>query len=523
MALAALALAYALVAPAAAGHPCATMALREATRGGFPAMASAITERPWAEELASFNDSATIPVRVHLGVAVDGAIGTQALAALEAAWAMQVGGAGFDPPLPDGAEGGDQRLDVYLVPLPPGTGALTVALADAGDDGRRASPAFLKADPTQPMELLEVYLHHELQHALQFALDTRESVMWSEATAVYWELRARPDLDEWQAAVPDFQRHPQAPIFTDGASFSPFAHAGVPRLEYGAVLFALYLDEEHGDGAGALLADLWRGSIQADDVADNEPDWLDALAAEGLAINELLVDFVGWRALVGPLAVADDGPAVVLGGDAMLGVESVAASTLDGALELSDEDSGPFQLSCLVRQVEVPASVATLPVQVHAEATLPDQVLAVASLVTVPGSGVATRALLGEGSVIDADLEAPTGALLQLALCDTSPADADLAPVPRPIRFSFLRTDVDWPDAGPPVEDAGTPEVDAGPPIPPDPICTCQSSGGPTNMRKGMYVFGLLVSVVMLVVRSSRARRRRKLYERSAADEGSTR
>ncbi len=520
---ASLALVAALSLPQAGGHPCATMALREAAHAGFPAMASALFERPWAEELASSTDSAAVAVRVHLGVGVDAARGALALGALEAAWAAQVDGAGFDPPLPDGAEGGDGRLDVYLVPLPPGTGALTVAQDDAGDDDRRASPAFLKVDPNLNDALLEVYLHHEFQHALQFALDTRESALWSEATAAYWEVRARPDVDEWQAAVPDFQRHPQAPIFTDAAAFAPFAQAGAPLLEYGAVLFVLYLDGEHGDGAGTLLADLWRGSVQADAVPDNEPDWLDAVAAHGLDVGALVVDFVGWRALVGPLAVADDGPAVALGGAAALAVQSVTASTLDGEVELTDEDSGPFQLSCLVRQVEVPGAVTTMPVRVRAEATLADQTLAVAALVTVPGSGVATRAVLGAGSAVDADVEAPAGALVQVALCDTSPADADEAPVPRPIRFSLLRTDVDWPDAGPAVDDAGVPEPDAGPPVPPGPVCACQSAGGPTNLRKGMYVLGLMVSVVMLVVRATRARKRRHLYKSTSADDGNTR
>ncbi|MBI1947967.1 MAG: hypothetical protein HYS27_19915 [Deltaproteobacteria bacterium] len=528
MTVAALALLAGLTLPAAGGRECATMALREASRRGFPAMASALTERPWAEEIASYSDSATVPVRVHLGVAVDPARATQALTVLETAWAMQVGGAGFDAPLSDAidgvTDGGDGRLDVYLVPLPPGTGALTVALADAADDdGKRASPAFLKADPTLATELFEVYLHHEFQHVLQFALDTRESLLWSESTAVYWEVRARPDVDEWQLALPDFQRHPQAPLFTDGAAFAPYAEVGSPRLEYGAVLFALYLDDEHGDGVGTLLADLWRGSVQADTVVDNEPDWLDALDAEGVAVDLALADFVGWRALVGPLAVTDDGPAQQLGGNAMLGAESVAASTLDGQEQTTDEGSGPFQLSCLVRQVEVPASVDVLPVHVHAEATLADQTLAVATLVTVPGSGTAARSVVGTGATIDADVEASTGALVQFAVCDTSAADADEAPLARPIRLSLLRTDVDWPDAGPPIEDAGVADVDAGPPQPPVPICTCQNTGGPTNLRKGLYAFGLLASVVMLVVRGARARRRRTLYASSSGDDGNRR
>lgn len=517
---AALALLATLAMPAAGGRECATMAMRDAAQRGFPAAASALHERPWPEEIESFSDSATLPLRVHLGVAVDPARAAAALAILEEAWAMQVDGAGFDAPLSDATDGttdgGDGRFDAYLVPLPPGTGALTVAGEDAApDDGKRASPAFLKIDPTQPDDLFEVYLHHEFQHALQFALDTRESLMWSEASAVFWEVRARPDVDDWQLALVDFQRHPQAPLFTDGAAFALFAETNAPRLEYGAVLFALYLDEVHGALDGALLAALWRGSTQADDVEGNEPDWLDALDAEGLAVDELLADFVGWRTLVGPLAVDGDGPAEVLGGGALLGAESVTVGTLDGQLETTDEDSGPFQLSCLVRQVEVPATVETLPVRLHVEGTLADQTLAAATLVTVPGSGVATRAVVGTGGVVDAELEAPRGAILQVALCDTSPADADEAPAARPVRFSLLRTDVDWPDAGPPVEDAGVPDVDAGPDVPPDPVCTCQSTGGPTNLRKGLYAFGLFASVVMLVVRGGRARRRKKLYEKS--------
>ena len=525
MSVTALVLLASLAAPAAGGRECATLATREALRRGFPAAASALLERPWAEELESHSDSATLPLRVHLGVAVDPTRAAATLAILENAWAMQVTDAGFDPPLADAtdgsSDGGDARFDAYLVPLPPGTGALTVALEDANPtDGKRASPAFLKIDPTLPDELFEVYLHHEFQHALQFALDTREGLMVSEATAVFWEVRARPDVDEWQLALADFQGHPQAPLFTDGAAFAPWAETLAPRIEYGAVLFALYLEEVHGSGDGALLAQLWRGAVQADDITDNEPDWLDALLAQGVDVDAALPDFAGWRALVGPLSVADDGPIEEIAAGALLGAEVVAANTLDGQEETSAPRSGPFQLGCLVRQFEAPANVVTLPVRVRAEATLEGQTLAVATLLTVPGSGSATRAVLGRGALVEGELEAPPGAIVQVAFCDTSPADAEDAPEPRPIRLSLLRTDVDWPDAGPPVEDAGTPEGDAGPPPPPDPVCTCQSSGGPTNLRKGLYVFGLLVSVVMLVVRGGRARRRKRLYSRSPTDEG---
>lgn len=510
-------------AAAAGGRPCATMALVDLERrGGAPAHDIGFGDRP--TELRAVFDSALHPVRVHAGNGVTDERAQLVLGFVDAAWEAQVTIAGFPEPLADGTDGGDARLDVYVVPLPPGLGGVTIANADADpDDGRHASPAFMQIDPTLPDDLLEVYTAHELHHALQFAIDTDESIMWFESTAVFWEVRTRPDVDDWHGALADFQSQPQAPLFATGADLTLIATRPVPRYEYGAVLFALYLDEEHGDGQGSVLGTIWEGCAQPDSVDDNEPDFLDAMSAAGVEPGEVLPDFVGWRALVGPLAVPDDGPLELVPAEGVLAAGQLNAATLDGTVEVTTEEEGPFPLGCVVRSVAPPANVDTMPVDVHVEAGAAGQQIALSTFILRPDDDEVTRTSGAPGTADDATLSVPADAILQLAVCDVTPVDADAPLAARPVRISVRRTDVDFPDAGPPLVDAGV-VADAGEPPPPDPTCSCQStsssgsagssSGDPRRMRAGIGVLGLLLGVFGFGVRGVRQWKRRRLYRR---------
>lgn len=507
---------------AAGGRPCVTMALVELERqGGAPSLDIGFGDRP-TELRASF-DSASLPVRVHAGNGVTDERARLVLSFVEAAWAAQVTAAGFPAPLPDGTEGGNERFDVYVVPLPPGLGGVTIATGDAApDDGRHASPGFMQIDPTLPDEQLEVYTAHEFQHALQFAIDTDENIMWCESTAVFWEVRTRPDVDDWHGALADFQSQPHAPLFATGGEIELIATRPVPRYEYGAVLFALYLDEEHGDGQGSVLRAIWEGCAQPDTVDENEPDFLDAMSAAGVDPGQALVDFAGWRALVGPLDVPDDGPGEAVPAEALLAAGQLNASTLDGRVEVTSDEEGPFPLGCAVRAVTAPANVGAMPVEVQVEAGVEGQQIALSTLVVVPDSDVASRLTGAAGPFDTASVEVPSGALLQVAVCDVTDTDAEAQIVPRPVRISMLRTDVDFPDAGPAVADAGV-VADAGEAPAPQPTCGCQStpapassspSGDPRRMRAGIGVLGLLLGIFGFGVRGVRQWRRGRLYKR---------
>jgi hypothetical protein len=519
----------AMAAVPAVAHPCTTMALVEwQRRGGNPALNLGIGDRP-TDERATFH-SATHPIRVHASAPVSDALAQQVLAYVDAAWEAQVVGAGFPAPLPDGTEGGDDRFDVYVVALPQGLGGVTVAEADPDPaDGRQASPSFMQLDPSLGDDLLEVYAHHEFQHALQFALDTKESLMWSEASAVFWEVRARPDVTDWHLALPDFQSQPQAPLFGTGATVEPIATRSVPRYEYGAVLFALYLDEVRGDGQGTLLRQIWERTPQPDDSADNEPDFIDAMIGAGVGPDVVLADFAGWRALVGPFAVDDDGPIEDVPAQAVLASQVVGPASLDGSLRTSTAQDGPFPLGCWVRAVTAPANVDVMPVVVHAEGTLEGQVIGLSTVVLAPDATSAPRQVVPAGTGADVAVDVPGSATLQVAVCDVGAADPDEGFDARPVALSMLRTDVEFPDAGPEPQDAGPDDAgdDAGPPAD-EPSCMCQSTtertaptsnaGDPRRMRAGLGVLGTLVGLFAFGVRGARHVRRKRLYRPPSDD-----
>src|SRR5581483_2335697 len=131
---------------------------------------------------------------------------------------------------------------------------------------------------------------------------------------------------------------------------------------------------------------------------------------------------------------------------------------------------------------------------------------------------------------VDASLSVPKNALLQMSFCDVTPVDPDDAlalgadagsPIgPRPIRISIRRTDIDFPDAGTPVADAGT-AVDGGTHAPPPPSCMCDEvpardgttpTPTPTSSpasRPPLASFGALgfmLSLIALGIRAVRAR-----------------
>jgi hypothetical protein len=479
------------------------------------------TNTPRPTQVNAQVESAAHPIVVHYGPNTDVTRANLALSFFDAAWDQQVTGVGFDPPPADGTAGGDARYDVYLVGLPPQTGAVTFAEADVDpNDGRHASSSFIEIDPSLPDDLLEVYSHHEFQHALQFAIDTLEPVMWYESNAVYWEIRTRPDVTDWQSGLPDFQSNPQFPVFADSLTVAPFA-TGVETYEYGAVLFALYLDEVHGDGQGTVLHQIWEGCPEPDSTSIDEPDFIDAANAIGIDIKSLIPDFVGWRALVGPLAQSGDGPHETVAAIGRLVPLTLSAATLDGTLTTTDDASSPFALGCAVREVTAPADVDEMPVTIAAAPTLGGQAIAVSTLVYDESAGTVTRTP-GTSSTaqIETSVSVPKNALLQVAFCDVTDVEPDDPISPRPVTISIKRTDVSFPDAGTPSSnDAGPGDVvDAG--TRPPPSCTCDdSSPSRSPPLASIGALGFVLSLFTLGVRAFRARRRKSLFARPRRDE----
>ncbi len=488
-------------------------------------------------------DSATLPLRVHGTATTAMATMERALAAAEDAWRLQVDTAGFPPPLPDDRgfpdDGGDARLDIYLGPVLPGVGAVTVGGEDPDPaDGRSTRPAFLRISDALDDDALVVTTHHEFHHAVQFAVDARESPMWSEATAVAWELRARPDVDAWQDALPSFQRQPQAPVVTDSVAFAPFATDDGGLYEYGAALFALYLDHVVGDDDGVLWRELWQASVQPDaagDVVDaNEPDWLDALtqrlasarAGDPTAPSwpDLVLEFAAWRAFTGSRVVVDDGPPAewALDGRATLATQALRLDALTGVERATTMAEGPFVLGCATWGGTAAVDDA-VPLRVEARSEDGHPLGIAVAVLTPAGDGPrsAARSRSDVATAVAVDVDVPADHAVVIAVCDVAVADADAAPAFAPVRIRFARRDAPQGE-GEGEGDAGTGEGE-GEPAACDPAvvdcgCACQQgpsssdAGSPQSMRQTIGVLGFAVGILGVTVRGWRSWRRRRLY-----------
>lgn len=514
-------LALSLLAPNAEPTPerlsCGTLAVRD-----FPALAGANIGFGARPVVVATLDSALHPIRVHRNAGAPDALAALVLREADLAWVQQVDGAGFAAPLADDVgfpvdvgDGGDARLDIYLTALDVGTGALTIS---GGSANQR--PVFIEIDPNQPEDLIVAATHHEFQHALQFAVDAKESAMWFESNAVAWEVMAHPEIGAWLELVPDFQAQPQAPVFTDSAAFAPFATVNNGTYEYGAALFVLYLDREYGDGDGRFLQRLWAASAQAGD--ENEPDWQDALGAE-TDLAAVIADFGGWRSLSGTLDVpdrgADDGPDFFTDGRSTVGGRSIQLASLTGRERTTDTGDGPFIGGCSLHTGTAPFNLL-IPLRIEAASVDGHDLVAIATVVdltVLPEERTARRSQSAAGASVALDVDVPAGSTVVAGVCDVTVADADEDPVFAPVRLRLSRTDVPAEGEGESTgegegegvegEGEGDGPVDCG--------CCCQDTGNPMSMRRNISLLAFFGGVFAFGVKAWRHIKRRRLYTQS--------
>jgi hypothetical protein len=543
---------WTLSSPAHTAPICATTALRD-----LPPLVQASTgilQRPVG--LSSRLSDDGLPLLVHAGEGRDELAGL-VLREAAAAWRVQIEGAGFPPPLrddvgfedgvfedggfEDGASGDpgdhpdivDGALDIYLSALPPGIGAVTVSGRDVDQDPRHdRRPTFIVIDPGQPQDVVAAAVHHEFQHALQFAIDARESAMWFESTAVAFEVRGRPDVTAWHLAVPSFQRQPHAPLSTDGVTFFDFGGDDDLRYEYGAALFPLFLDDVYGAGDGVIVRELWQSAAgHADDIDEdtNRPDWLTAVPAVlGVSFAEVLLEFVAWRALAPPLSVPGAGPSAYgLPGTSSLRGQRVLLERLSGTPRTPSEAEGPFVGGCHVTVASQPSSASSTPLRVSATSLDGSSLGAVVVLVS-ERAAVIHEDVGVSGEPVSVDVVVDPGVEVVVAVCSLSLEDADAPPAFSPIALTL--------STGPPAAEGegegdgeGEGEGEDGEGAPPVESwgCSCDSTsssgaGDPRRMRQGIGLLGFFVGVIGFVVKLVRHRRRKALYARPPATSTST-
>ncbi len=256
-------------------------------------------------DIQEFTDSAHYPLRLHYVPSTDPQRVARLLELLERAWENQVLGMGFDAPPTDRLRGGDSKYDVYLTDVF-NESAITISEESDGPDVNDVRPSFILIDVNTSQSDEQVVLEHEFQHALQFGIDSEASLFLFEASAVYMETLAYPEILNYEEVLIDYQSWPNAPFFTDGIQWQDKTGV-VSYYEYGGFLFLMYLDEMYGEGEGSFIAALWK-SGQNSEEGINEPDFLDILIDQGRDLPAIILDFATWRSLVDVWTQPDAGP-----------------------------------------------------------------------------------------------------------------------------------------------------------------------------------------------------------------------
>lgn len=243
--------------------------------------------------------STRYPLRVHYRLESQRTLAEQVLQWAELSWEVQIESLGFTPPLPDNAQGGDDHLDLYLATSARTSGgALTIPTYEDADpsDGKQACATYILLCETLDPEVLPVYVAHELNHAMQAAMDFRELIWGWEVTATFLEDLVFDSINDYDRYIPYFQQLPEQHLLY-------FSREGTDAYyPYGASIFLHFLREATFGGDASFSADLWKYAQQ--DAINNEPDFLDAIesvtqAHSGTDLTQLYADFALWRASTG--------------------------------------------------------------------------------------------------------------------------------------------------------------------------------------------------------------------------------
>lgn len=245
--------------------------------------------------------STLYPLSVHYRLESQVDFAQEVLEWAEVSYQKEVLELGFSAPLADEGQGGDDGLDLYLATYAATNGgAYTVPsqVDSLQNDGRMACSAYIMLYEEITPAKMPVYVAHELNHALQAAMDFEELPWAWEVTATFIEDVVFDSVNDYYHFIPTFQENPDRSLAFFGGS------TNLPYYPYGASLFLHFLSEAYEEGSPGFTVTLWQTSEQGfvNDHDYNEPDMLDALqglTADQGGLEQALGRFALWRARTG--------------------------------------------------------------------------------------------------------------------------------------------------------------------------------------------------------------------------------
>ena len=267
------------------------------------------------------SSSALRPLTVHYPRLNNEAKALEMIALLEESWTVQVDTLGFSAPLDDqGNCGVDGNYDVFIWPGIGGGFVSSVNSNPATPYEDYATYMAMDISGAAGGELLDTYMAHEFNHAVQASDDWTEDSQHYEAGATFAETLVYPDEDDWFFEIRDFQDNPEWSLFFDdfGASW----------YTYAAAMYLHYLYDRFYPGDPAFYARIWRGTRS--NVGDARPDYIDAvrqvlLTERGVSLDDTVLEFSQWRWFVDQY---DDGAHFTKGAD---WPHTVAVTDIDAA------------------------------------------------------------------------------------------------------------------------------------------------------------------------------------------------
>ncbi len=210
---------------------------------------------------------------------------------------------GYQTPLRDGdfpacaSNGGDGRIDVYLISFTGSDGLTVGERCKAGPGKTTVCPGFLLVDHTFAgrgyknfLEGAKTVVPHELFHLVQNSYDSTIDRFWAEGTAEWADKQVYPELLDLERFLPDFFSQVERPLDAP-------AGGAVAGYLYGSAIFPVFLGETHGPQViQKIFANIGTGAGPVLDHVDQ------VLAGEKTTLADDFALFATWNAATGTRA-----------------------------------------------------------------------------------------------------------------------------------------------------------------------------------------------------------------------------
>ncbi len=193
------------------------------------------------------------------------------------------------------SNGGDDKLDIYLVRFNGGDGAC-IAECNGG-----VCPSFALVDATfknrgyaDPEEGFRTVVTHELFHAVQNIYKTADEPFWAEGTAQWAMKTVHPELQDFERNLPKFFAEPTRSLDAPPTGVT----AG---YLYGSAVWPLFLASKHG-------AETIREIFEVEAEGKKPLDATDAvLKNKGSSLADAFPMFAAWNVATADLAGGPEG------------------------------------------------------------------------------------------------------------------------------------------------------------------------------------------------------------------------